>query len=81
MTAESYYVDKEKEHIINCSWKGYVGMFDWSKAEEHLAACEKEYGVIECAGYLVLNYVILPLRERFSKGERSEELFREIMET
>lgn len=56
-------------------------MFDWSMAEEHLEACEKEYSVFDTAGYLVLNYVIIPLRDRLSKGERSEELYHEIMET
>lgn len=56
-------------------------MVDWCKAEEHLAACEKEYSIIDAAGYLVFNYVICPLRERFSKGERTETLFKEIMET
>jgi len=56
-------------------------MVDWCKAEEHLTACEKVYAVIESAGYLVLNYVIYPLRERLDKGERTEELYNEIMET
>ena len=56
-------------------------MFNWRKAEEHLTACEKEYSVIDTAGYLVLNYVIDPLRDRLRKGERSEELYREIMGT
>ena len=26
-------------------------MLDWLKAEEHLAACEKEYSGVEPAGY------------------------------
>lgn len=56
-------------------------MSDWRKAEEHLTACEKEYSVIECAGYLILNYVIYPLRDRFNKGERTEALWNDIMET
>lgn len=56
-------------------------MFDWYKAEEHLTACEKVYAVIDCAGYLILNYVIYPLRDRFNKGERTQELWKDIMET
>lgn len=56
-------------------------MTDWRIAEEHLTACEKEYSVIDSAGYLILNYVIYPLRDRLIKGERSEELYHEIMET
>jgi hypothetical protein len=56
-------------------------MFDWSKAEEHLLACEKVYAVNDTAGYLVLSYVILPLHDRLNKGERTEELWHEIMQT
>jgi hypothetical protein len=56
-------------------------MFDWREAEEHLTACEKEYSVIDSAGYLILTYVIDPLRNRLKKGERTEELYHEIMET
>lgn len=56
-------------------------MFDWSKAEEHLAACEKVYSVSNSAGFLILNYVVLPLHDRLFKGERTEELWNEIMAT
>ena len=56
-------------------------MVDWREAEEHLTDCEKEYSVIDTAGYLVLNYVINPLRDRLNKGERTEALFNDIMET
>lgn len=56
-------------------------MVNWSKAEEHLTACEKVYTVIDSAGYLVLNYVIDPLRDRLNKGERTKELFNDIMKT
>lgn len=56
-------------------------MFDWNKAEKRLTDCEKEYAVFDSAGYLVLNYVICPLQDRLRKGERSEELFHEIMAT
>lgn len=56
-------------------------MFDWRQAEEHLTACEKVYAAIDSAGYLVLNCVVYPLRDRLIKGERSEALFHEIMET
>lgn len=61
--------------------KGIMNMFDWNKAEEHLTACEKEYSVIDTAGYLIVRYVICPLHDRLKKGERSEKLFREIMDT
>ncbi len=64
--------------IIRCG-RG-IKMIDWCKAEEHLDACEKVYSIIDSAGYLVLNYVVLPLRSRLTKGERSEELWHDIME-
>jgi hypothetical protein len=54
---------------------------DWSKAEKHLESCEKEYTEAGSQGYLVLNYVIDPLRDRLESGERTKELWREIMET
>ncbi len=56
-------------------------MFDWRIAEEHLTACEKMYAAIDSAGYLVLNCVVYPLRDRLSKGERTEQLYHEIMAT
>ena len=56
-------------------------MVDWCKAEEHITACEKVYAVIDLAGYLVLNCVIYPLHDRFNKGERTDELWNDIMET
>jgi hypothetical protein len=56
-------------------------MYDWNKAEAHLTACEKEYSVICSAGYLVLNYVIYPLRDRLNRGERSKKLWMDIMAT
>ena len=56
-------------------------MFDWKIVEEHLTACEKLYAAIDSAGYLVLNYVVYPLRDRLSNGERTEKLYQEIMAT
>jgi len=61
--------------------KGKIRMIDWRKAEEHLKTCEREYAVRDTAGYLVLSYVVNPLRERLNKGERTRKLFKEIMET
>lgn len=56
-------------------------MCDWCKAEEHLTDCEKAAARFDSAGYLVFKYVICPLRDRFIKGERTEQLFNEIMAT
>jgi hypothetical protein len=53
---------------------------NWEEAEQYLKDIEQRYAEIGSAGYLALIMVIRPLRDRFNKGERSEELFEEIME-
>ncbi len=55
-------------------------MLNWFEAEEHLKVCEKEYATIDSAGYSVLIFVISPLRDRLNKGERTENLWNEIMD-
>ncbi len=52
---------------------------DWEKAERHLTLCEKAYAGIGSQGYFALIHVIRPLRDRFNLGERSQELYDEIM--
>jgi len=52
---------------------------DWKKAEQHLKNCEAAYAEIGSAGFLALNIVIRPLRDRFNAGERTKELYDEIM--
>jgi hypothetical protein len=52
---------------------------DWYKAEEYLKTCEAAYAETGTAGAFALNVVIRPLRDRFNKNERSEDLYREIM--
>jgi len=54
-------------------------MLDWKKAEKHLRTCEKSYTEIGSPGYFVLNQVIRPLRDRYNSGERTQELYEEIM--
>ncbi len=61
--------------------KEIIKMYDWNKADAHLTACEKEYSVINSAGFLIVNYVICPLRDRLNKGERTRKLWNEIMAT
>lgn len=56
-------------------------MLDWEKAEEYLKTCEQAYAEIGSAGYFVLTFTIRPIRDRFNKGERTEELYNEIFET
>lgn len=55
-------------------------MLDWDKAEAWLKEIEKMYTEIGTSGYFALNLVIRPLRDRFNKGERTTELYDEIME-
>ena len=54
---------------------------DWEKAEDYLATCEKAYAEIGSPGYIALTLVIRPLRDRYNKGERTQELYDEIFET
>ncbi len=52
---------------------------DWNRAEEYLKECEQAYTEIGSAGYFALNTFIKPMRDRFNKGERTQELYDEIM--
>lgn len=53
---------------------------DWEKAENYLIECEKAYTQIGAAGLFALSFVIAPCRDRFNKGERTQDLYDEIME-
>ena len=55
-------------------------MLDWDKAESWLKEIEQMYTEIGSPGYLALTLTIRPLRDRFNKGERTIELYDEIME-
>jgi hypothetical protein len=55
-------------------------MVDWNIADRHLLKCEKVFAEIDLAGYLVLIFVISPLRDRLTKGERTKKLWNEIMD-
>jgi len=52
---------------------------DWSVAENHLEQCEDAYTSIGSSGYFVLVTVVRPLRDRFNKGERTQELYDAIL--
>lgn len=54
-------------------------MLNWEIAEEHLKECESAYAEIGSAGYFALTHVIRPLRDRFNSGERTLEIYDEIM--
>jgi hypothetical protein len=53
---------------------------DWEKATKYLSTCETAYAEIGSAGYFALTTVIRPLRDRLNSGERTVELYNEIME-
>jgi hypothetical protein len=52
---------------------------DWALAEKYLKEVEQIYTEIGSAGYLALHVTIRPLRDRYNKGERTAELYDEIM--
>jgi hypothetical protein len=55
-------------------------MMNWTKAEEYLSLCEKAFSEIGSSGMFALSFVIMPLRDRFNKDERTTELYNEIFE-
>lgn len=52
---------------------------NWEIAEGHLIESEKAYSAIGSSGYFALNHVIRPLRDRYNKGERTQDLYDSIM--
>ena len=52
---------------------------DWEFAKNTLNMWIAEYASIGFAGQLGLQTVLLPLKRRFDAGERSKELYDEIM--
>lgn len=68
-----------------CKGRGYIkenymDEMDFEKAREHLEACEKAYTEGGTPGYFVLSHVVRPLRDRLNDGERTQELYAEIMD-
>lgn len=52
---------------------------DWDAADSHLQACERAYSAIGGLGQPTMTTVINPVRDRYNKGERTRELYKEIM--
>jgi len=52
----------------------------WQEAEEYLRKCRAVYASIGIAGMPCMQLVLNPLLIRLESGERSEDLYREIME-
>lgn len=54
-------------------------MLDWRKAEDYLRLCESAYAEIGSSGFFVM-MILRDLRDRFNSGERTADLYAEIME-
>ncbi len=53
---------------------------NWDKAKEYLYFIKKEYEAIGWSGSFGLTITINPLVARYESGERTQELYDEIME-
>ena len=51
----------------------------WLLAEKYLKMIEAHYTAAGSGGYIGLLHVIRPLRDRFNRGEKTRELWEEIM--
>lgn len=51
---------------------------NWKETEEYLIECEQAYAECGSAGRWAMTTVINPVRDRFNKGERTQELHDEI---
>lgn len=60
--------------------KNDIHNIDWVAVEERLEACEKAYAETGSAGLFAMAFAITPCRDRFNKGERTEELRDAIMD-
>ena len=52
---------------------------DWIKAEKYLKKITEIYSNTGWSGHFALMLTIYPLKKRFDNGERTQELYDEIM--
>jgi len=52
---------------------------EWEEAKDYLDECREIYTSIGVAGMFALRRIIDPLLIRYERGERTEELYDEIM--
>lgn len=52
---------------------------NWEEAENYLNSLIAEYALIGLSGKLGLELTLLPLKRRIKSGERTDELYTEIM--
>lgn len=65
---------------MNNECKRFASELDWKKAEDHLNFMIDEYKSIGTRGIFSLTLTLYPLKQRYNSGERTQELFDEIME-
>jgi hypothetical protein len=53
----------------------------WEKAKDHLQETRQQYAEIGASGIPALTLILNPLLIRYEKGERTQELYDEIMES
>ena len=53
---------------------------DWSKAYKVLHSKMMDYAALGISGYLAIQSLVLPLKRRYDRGERTEALYKEIMD-
>ena len=66
------------DHMVNLD-RLQEDEVDWVRTEEHLKVCEAAYAEAGSAGRFVVTMYITPARDRFNKGERTQDLHNEIM--
>ena len=52
---------------------------DWELAKDHLDEVIKQYTAIGAAGLTVIRFFLNPMLVKLEKGERTQELYDEIM--
>lgn len=65
---------------MNNEYERITSELDWEKAEYHLNLMIDGYKSIGQCGIFGLMLTLYPLKHRFNSGERTKELYDEIME-
>lgn len=53
---------------------------DWEKARRVLHEKMMDYAALGISGYVAIQTLVLPLKRRYDRGERTEALYKEIMD-
>lgn len=69
-----YFMSKEHYEQMNA-----ISKDEWDKAYSYLKDLIVEYACLGGPGTYALNAVLVPLRKRYDSGERTRELYDEIM--